>query len=127
MQPPHLFSIVAFVGMVFLPAAALLFFAWSVWSSNKRPQTAEWRIAAFKFGLACVPVSMALLAPGGAHYLKAWGPPNLVFTIANWLGLLLWAFGVVAALIGTGRARWLLFSSGVLEMLGVLVIYLTYP
>jgi hypothetical protein len=123
----HAFVVLIFVAVAFLPATILLYIARSVWIANPSPGMAKWRIATFKWGSICAPLSMALLAPGAGHYLWTYGPPNWFLTVTNWFGLLLWAFSFGAAFVGRGSTRWLLCSWAILAMLGLLVIYLTYP
>lgn len=123
----QLLSLLLLVGFAFLPGAISWFFAWAVWTSNKRPQLALWRVRMFQWGILCAPISIVVLAPGCAHYLKTGGPPDWALGLTNWMGLLLLVFSLIAALTGRGRSRACLCASGALAILGCLAVYMIVP
>jgi hypothetical protein len=123
----RLLSASLFVGFYFLPASVLLYFAWAVWITNRRPEIAGWRLNTFKWGLILAPLAMAVEIPGGVHYLLTYGPPNWSLGVLNWLGLLLWFLSFVAAFAGRGKARGLMCCWAILAMVGLIGVYLIFP
>lgn len=114
-------SEVIFTSALFFLALIALFFAWSVWIANKRPEIATWRLASFKSGLILAPAAIVMLIPGSAHYLRTGTPAEGIWLVANWIGISLWVCVIVTALTGKGRARTLLVVWGILAFLGVFV------
>ncbi len=113
------FGKVAFVSILLLPAVILLAFAWSVWIANKRPMIREWRLKAFGSGMLAASGSTAWFVVACLHLLSAGEPAQGAWLFFNWMGTLLWLFGLGAAFSGKGAGRILLVSSGIMLVLGV--------
>jgi hypothetical protein len=116
-----------FVAAYFLPASVLLYFAWSLWIANPRPEIAKWRLNTFRWGLILAPLAMSVEIPGGVHYIRTYGPPDWFLGTLNVLGLLLWVLSFAAAFAGKGKARGLLLCWAILAMFGLLGVYLVFP
>jgi hypothetical protein len=65
------FGAFVIVMVFFLPAAISLFFAWSVWISNKRPAIARWRLIAFRWGLVSAVMTTAVFAVTSVHMIRS--------------------------------------------------------
>jgi hypothetical protein len=107
------------VTILLLPALVLLVFAWLVWIANKRPVTQAWRLTAFRSGLVAASGSTVWFFATCVHLLRAGEPAQGIWLFSNWISILLWMFGLTAALAGKGAGRILLISSGIMLFLGV--------
>jgi hypothetical protein len=99
----------------YLPSAVSLYFAWSVWTSNRRPAIAKWRPGLFKWGLISASLTMILIVPSSVSMIRTLERAHGYWLVANWLALLLWLFGLTAAITGKGSSRvvllcWVLFT-----------------
>jgi hypothetical protein len=105
-----------------LPAAVTLFFAWSVWFANKRPQISLRRLSAFRWGLILASAAYVLFLIAGYHLLLTLEPAVGVWLIGDWFGLALLALSIAGAIAGRGSGRILLLCWAALMFFGVLGI-----
>ena len=124
MEQHRTLGAILFVVLLLLPALIALFMAWAMWIANKRPTAPGWRILIFRCGLISALLTVALWFPSLSYYSATELPAQGIRLAANWVGSVLWLFGLVAALAGKGPGRIALACWGVFMLLGVVGINL---
>jgi len=94
---------------------------------NHFPELARWRLVTFNWALICALLDTLLFLGPSARFLATNAPATGIWLITNWLCVVLLLLILAASFIGKGWSRGLLLCWGVLQSLGVFVVYARVP